>query len=268
MLKHNFAINLATAGLLVVPAVTLQSGTSASLGEALQQTVEALEVVAGIEQRVQDGNVQAVAEILRFTEAPTENPKTPGAADELLETLRGEVAQLQYRVDETQRDQAAPEFPSVETLLADEPRVALPAGTTGLDERMRRMLSTKPVRAIPAQPQVAPTAPAVEQKDEPAPVSVEAAGYTADPLRLGRALYQKGRYQDALNVLAQATSQLEGRYWRARSLEKLGRFGEALDEFSIVVSSEEGGHFVDRAREDIDFLRWRMAFQGKHKGDK
>ena len=269
MLKHNFAINLATAGLLVVPAVTLQSGTSASLSDALQKTAEALEAVAGIEQRVQDGSPEAVAEIVRFTEAPITDAEDPGAPDRLLEALRQEVSQLQVSVDEARRKHVDADLPDVETLLEDEPRVALAAGTTGLDDGMRNLLSKGPRRVVPVlpapEPKAEPTKPVVEK---PAATSIEGDGYAADPVRLGRALYQKGRYEDALDVLSRASGELEARYWKARSLEKLDRFGEALDEFAKVASSEDGGHFVDRAREDIDFLRWRMAFQGKDKGPK
>lgn len=271
MMKHNYVINLALGSILVVPAVTLQNGTSDSLADALEKTVEALEAVAGIEQRVQDGAPEAVAEIVRYTEPPIANVEDPGAPDRMLQTLREEVALLQVEIDEARREEHLAPMPALDGLAMDEPLVYLPAGTTGLDDSMRLFLAaplrepdvSKP-RPVNTQPSMQVPAAAIAS----APTSVEGEGYAADSLRLGRALYQKGRYQDGLDVLARVSDDVEANYWRARCLEKLGRFGEALDEFGKVASDEAGGHFVDRAREDIDFLRWRMAFQGQDKDSK
>jgi len=269
MMKHNYVINLALASVLVIPAVTLQSGTSDSLADALDKTIDALESVAGIEQRVQNGTPEAVAEIVRFTESPITLPEDPGAPDRMLQTLREEVALLQVQIDEARQEDNLVPLSGIDTLTFDEPAADLRVGTTGLDEGMRRFLAA-PVQPK-SKPRVAPAQPTPPLGTLPVagePSSVEGDGYTADALRLGRALYQKGRYQEGLDVLSQLSTDQEARYWRARCLEKLHRFGEALDEFGKVASNEAGGHFAERASEDIDFLRWRMAFQNKGKGNK
>ena len=271
MMKYNYMINIALGSVLVVPALTLQNGTSDSLADALEKTVEALEAVAGIEQRVQDGSPEAVAEIVRYTEQPITNDDDPGAPDRMLETLREQVAMLQIEVDDARREDHLVPLSAFDDLILDEPPVNLPAGTTGLDDGMRQFLSaplqqptTKTPRPVVAQPTPLPT----EAPAETRPASLEGEGYTADALRLGRALYQKGRYQEGLDVLERLSDDQEARYWRARCLEKLSRFGEALDAFGTVASDPAGGHFTDRAREDIDFLRWRMSFQGQGKDSK
>ena len=271
MMKHNYMINIVLGSVLVVPALTLQNGTSDSLADALQKTVEALEAVAGIEQRVQDGSPEAIAEIVRYTEQPIANDEDPGAPDRMLETLREEVAMLQVEIDEARRKDHLVPMSALDELVFDEPPVNMPAGTTGLDDSMRKFLSS-PLQQ-PAAPDPLPVVShldpqEIEEATEVKPTSVEGEGYMADALRLGRALYQKGRYQEGLDVLTRLSEDQEARYWRARCLEKLSRFGEALDAFGTVASDAAGGHFADRAREDIDFLRWRMSFQGQSKDSK
>jgi len=270
MMKHNYLINLAIGSVLVVPAVTLQSGTSDSLADALAKTVDALDTLVGVEQQIQEGTDAAVAEVVRATEPPIERADDPGAADRMLQTLREEVAALQVRLDDTHHVQDPRPMPELGTLVIDDAQVELPVSTTGLDDGLRRLLARAPRKQTPPPAVVERATPeAAEAAKQPErPESMEAEDYTADAVRLGRALYQKGRYQEALDALGKAPAEQEARYWRARCLEKLERFAEALDEFGRVAASEEGGHFVDRAKEDIEFLRWRMAFEGRTKGSK
>ena len=96
---------------------------------------------------------------------------------------------------------------------------------------------------------------------EPAKTPFEAEGYAADPLLLGRALYRQARYQEAIEVLKPQKGEPDGRYWIARSLEKLGKNDEAIEAYGAVIAMPEAAHLSKRASEDIEFLKWRMEFE-------
>jgi tetratricopeptide (TPR) repeat protein len=273
MMKFTYPVNLAIAGVLVVPTAALQSGAADSLEESLQRTLVALEHLAGIEERVETGATGVVEEVLKWTEPALQTAGDPAANDRLLEELRSDVGQLQAQVD-LARQRIEP------GAAATPPATILPsgafAGTTGLDETTRRRLSgaafarrSPQVETAAAAPTAA-VSPTPEAAVEPSTKQpFEAEGYSADVLLLGRALYRQGRYAEAAKALKPRKSELEGQYWIARCLEKLGQSGEAIEAYDAVIEMakaedpEAGGqsHFAQRAREDLEFLRWRIEFE-------
>lgn len=82
-------------------------------------------------------------------------------------------------------------------------------------------------------------------------------GYSADPVRQGRAAYFAGDYERSVMLLASYPDRLDAVYWQGRSLEKLDRVQEALKAYQLVAESEDGGELADRARLDLDFLQWK-----------
>lgn len=263
MMKLTQALNVAVASVLVLPAVTLQSGAPGSLREALEGTLLALETLSGVDRRLAEGAPGAVEAVLAHTEAPLSVPEDdPGARDRLLETLRTEVAGLQGRFDRIQReraegggrtarpiDEGAPALPPDEGLAPPVPP------TTGLDDALRAQLAAR--RARPAGPLAPPT-----QAAQPARRAFEDDNFTADPLRLAQAYYRKGEFARALEELEHESGP-EALYWTARSLEKLGRNEQAAEAYRTVAELEDAGPLAARAREDLEFLSWRLEFERK-----
>ncbi len=270
MLKFNYALNLGLATLLVVPAVTLGSGGEDSLEATLQRTLKALDQLAAVEQRLQSGDASAIHTVIAATEAPLPTPtEEPGARDALLETLRHDVARLQgetERLENAALPTAAPSAPTQAPTNAPASAPVEIAATTGLDDSFRaRLAAGKPTSAPRAPAATTPTtAPATTPVATPASEAsraFEQPGYAADALRLGRACYRQGRYTEALAAFELRLDDAECSYWRARTLEKLGRETEAIAGFGAVVARKDAGSLAERAREDLEFLQWRLDFE-------
>jgi tetratricopeptide (TPR) repeat protein len=264
MMKFQYAVNLGLATVLVVPAVTLGIGQNDALEVTLRRTVEALDQLAAIEQRLHDRDPGAIHDALRFSEAALEVPADrPQARDELLVGLRGEVARLQRESEALEARAATPQSTPVlppPPELEVSPTAQGPA-TLGLDDAARRKLSVR------AKPVVAPasldTVPQLESASPPArepKQAFEADGYAADAFRLGRAYYRQGRFDLALQSFEADATNPEAMYWRARALEKLGRNADAIAAYGRVIALPEPGFCGERAKEDLEFLQWRLEF--------
>ncbi|MEO0650267.1 MAG: hypothetical protein AAFZ65_06280 [Planctomycetota bacterium] len=82
-------------------------------------------------------------------------------------------------------------------------------------------------------------------------------GYSADPVRQGRAAYFAGEYERAVSLLAREPDRMLAVYWQAKSLEKLDRMSEAMKGYERVAASEGETDLAERAQFDLEFLRWR-----------
>ena len=263
MLKFNYFTNLGLATLVVVPAVTLGTSQNESLEQTLKRTLHALEQLAAIEQRLGSGDASAVRAALVASELPLPTPPDrPQARDELLETLRGDVARLEGEVElaESGTSGATPRpKPNNAAKVEDADVPALPAATTGLDDAARRLLGART-----SVPVVTPTAQQASTSARPASSTArtfETDGYAADTLKLGRALYRQSRYAEALTTFEQRREDPECSYWRARTLEKLGRDADAIKAYGEVVELKDAGQHAERAKEDLEFLQWRLSFE-------
>ncbi|MCY3003347.1 MAG: tetratricopeptide repeat protein [Planctomycetota bacterium] len=264
MLKFNYFTNLGLATLVVVPAVTLGTSQNESLEQTLKRTLHALDQLAAIEQRLNSGDATAVPAALAACELPLPTPPDrPQARDELLETLRGDVARLEGEIELVESGSGASTTrmkPSTNDKVQDTDLPAPPAATTGLDDAARRLLGARtslPVTTPATQPSTANTT-------RPAPSSArtfETDGYAADTLKLGRALYRQSRYAEALTTFEQRREDAECSYWRARTLEKLGRDADAIKAYGEVIELKDAGAHADRAKEDLEFLQWRLSFE-------
>jgi tetratricopeptide (TPR) repeat protein len=257
MLRFTQALNVAVAGLLVVPAVTLQGDAAGTLRESLERTLAALETLAGIERHLQEGASEAVALAVQHTEPPLElDAGDPGSRDRLLEALRADVGQLEAALERAERESGAGSdgSPGHSTPPSD------PAGiTTGLDDGLRELLASercapRSLRFTAPPPQAQASEPAHEK------LALEEQGFTADPLRLAQAYYRKGQFEAAAQMLEQQAG-LEALYWKARCLEKLGRHEEAFAAYTAVSEAPDAGTLRARALEDIEFLKWSLEFR-------
>ncbi|HVS18482.1 MAG TPA: tetratricopeptide repeat protein [Planctomycetota bacterium] len=248
----------ALAAVFVIPAVGLQGRAPDSLADALQRTLAALDGLAQLEVRVRAGEPAAIEAVLAATEPPLEPELRDDAT---LVALRGEVVALEAALDAVHAG-AATHLPGHvgRAPLDGYEDVPPPVATTGLDEATRRLLGDLQPGLAPALPPAsgaqAPAKPAGAQARR-----FESEGYAADALRLAKAYYKQGRWNEALELLEGRERTAAETYWRARCLEKLGRDGEAVGAYEAVVADPNAGENAQRARQDLEFLRWRLDFE-------
>lgn len=252
MMKATYAIAALGASALAVPTFAPQGGEE-SLQVALQRTVHTLEQLADLEQRFTAAPRAVLPEVVAATEAPL--PPGP-ERDERLNALRADLGRLQTELDLAERalpDTAGAAAGGHEHRYA-QGRDAGPGGvaTTGLAEGELQALAK--ARPTAAREPVAQTAP--ER------VSLEPEGFSADVVGEGRALVRAGRFEEALERLADApTDEAAATYWTGRALEKLGRIDEALEAYGKVVVLDPESFEGKRAQEDIEFLEWKRSFE-------
>jgi tetratricopeptide (TPR) repeat protein len=261
MLKFQYAINLGLALVLGVPAVTLGVQANEPLEVTLRRTIDALDQLASIEERLHERDASAIHDVLRATEAPVAvNAQDPGADDQLLGDLRQQVESLQREVGELERVAPLPTVRVPSPHLVTEDFNAPPSTpTVGLDDSARRLLASAPQvgkRVNTGAP--VPTDAVSTTSDKRA---FEPEGYAADAVTLGRAYYRQGRFDQALATFETAGKNADALYWRARSLEKLARNADALAAYAEVLALPDGGAAAERAKEDLEFLRWRIDFE-------
>lgn len=248
MMKFTGALTTGLATLFVLPAVTQEDGRGASLEAALKDTVHALEVLAGLEEELASGDRPAVETILAWTEPPAAPPEE---LDELLAQRRDEVSLLRLRVDDAMAGGSG-------TLAGSTP---LPPGmtgrpNTGLDPLLVQTLGTIPAPDRAAEPEV----------PKSQPVATEPEGYTADPLGQAQACYRAQRYEEGLALLKEPAADPQAWYWRGRLLERLERHDEATRAYEKVIELAPDGYEAERARSNLDFLKWKLEFLDKVPG--
>ncbi len=295
MMRFTPIVTTLAAALFVVPAAT-GGGEADTLRAALDETVRALEVLAGIEQRATAGDTGAVAAVRALTEPPLADERE---RDGTLGRLRDELSLLELRFEllETGAGAAA-------TRGAHDSAHGAPGSggfTHGLDASLRELLagigpgSTPRVRATPAgapapgsseraasaarraQADADAGAGAVSRSSAPPPRSADAVdptrgagpapraaaptATTADPLLQAQACYRAGRYAEGIALLEPIAGSAQTLYWLARCHEKLGTLDEAARLYGRVIEVGGGSTEVDRARTDLEFLTWRRQFR-------
>lgn len=100
MMKFGFALNAVAGAALVATAVGFTQGDAKSLEISLDRTMRELETLVGLRERIDKGDRDAIADVLKLSAAPAVDRK---ADDARLDSLRVEVARL-----EMQRDGLAP----------------------------------------------------------------------------------------------------------------------------------------------------------------
>lgn len=248
MMKFSHAINTLVAGVLVLPALTLQGERAGNLEQALADTVRALEYLTGLEPRVKTDAQTSLPLLRDATESPLQDPRE---RDERLVALRNEVARLQMIHDDlTARASAKDGVAGTMPIDLDGAQGSSTVGTvrTGLSDKERESISGAP-----------PPRPAHVATGE----TIEAPGFCADPARRGQALYRAGRYDECAAFLQGLENDVHAAYWLARAHEKLGRTDDALREYGLVAQSKDDVALAERARADAEFLQWQREFAKK-----
>jgi hypothetical protein len=236
MLRFVYALQVLAAGALFAP---LWSGQSSEA--ALQRTRAALEQLEGLQRRHALNPQETAESILRWTEpAGVQDP-------ERLSLLREQVQELQNELDA--RNASAIQATEVEP---EEDRIA----TVGMDDALRAQLARPAEQLRPAQ---TPSTSSRHQTGSANP-SGELPGYSADRVLEARALYRAGRVEEGLALLKSLAGDPAAAYWKARCLERLERFEEALEAYRAVLALTDVGYEADRARADIQFLEWKLGF--------
>jgi hypothetical protein len=240
----------AALGLTVAPGLLAADAESRdALERALAETRKAIEVVTGLEERLQRGDEEAVPLVLAVTEAPDDDAR---ARDERIDALRVELALLQAQLD-TYKGARFAEQSGGATWESLPPRGAgVPAITSGLDPTSRAALD----ESAGAADAPAPSAGSPDAGHAPSPAPSPAAA-----LRAARASYRAEEHRRAIELLEPLGKVPEALYWRARSHERLDELEQAEALYLEVLEAEDGGTVVERASTDLEFLRWRMKFQ-------
>lgn len=228
MMKWGFTVNAVAGAVLVATAVGSSQGDSQSLQLSLDRTLRELELLAGLRERVERGDREAIAAVVKLAPVPSADRQ---AEDARLEKLRVEVARL-----EMQRDGLAPlpvRTPTEGPKPAEKAKVATPVPAPGTN------LTT-----------------------------FEAAGFSADIVKQGEVLFRAERFDDCVKLLRGSSDDPRAHYWTARSLEHLGRVDEAIEIYTSLAASKAGGWAVERASADLDFLRWKRTLEKPAKAGK
>jgi len=240
MMKYQTVLAGAFGALLLVPTFATQE-TGGGLERSLQETVRALEVLAGIRKGVEQGAPNSVALVMQATESALPDPQ---ARDAQLVTLRDEVNRLQGLAD--RMADAATQSETVSQLLESKPEDAKRLSiSTGLTPQDRGALQSGSIGA--GQTPIANSAPVYTE---------------ADSIRQAQTLYRSGRYADCVLFLDNKNANLEAVWWRARALEQLERWPEAIDGYKLAAASTDPV-LARRAKQDLDFLEWKRDFKLK-----
>jgi tetratricopeptide (TPR) repeat protein len=263
MMRFHSLLSTVLAAVLVVPPFLGQAPV-ATLREALAGTTRALDVLHGLEQRLQADPAAALGLILSATEPAS---GTVEEREQRLESLRNEVNLLQMQLDALESPVTTPDgeiahFLGTQGDLPAPPRPVAPTEiTTGLDDGLRSLLghpsstlagphgdpANRPTASNPGAPQTGGETARAEN------------AYSADPLRHGIACYRAGRYGEAHDLLL-ALDDATALYWRARVLERLDRMDEAVATMEKAILQGGEGFDLRRAQTDLEFMRWKQEF--------
>ena len=263
MLRFQTAAASLIGSALVLP-VLLGQGSLATLQDALSGTTRAIEVLKGLEKRLQDEPAAVLGLVLSATEVPSGDERQ---SEERLDALRSEVNLLQLELDAMQSPLLAADGAVQGALGTREPldvRSPAPAAgiTTGLDDSMRALLQGVPAPKNAVVDETRGTAPRGSARggDARTAEATEAQpSYSADPLKNGIACYRAGRFAEALELLT-ASSDAPALYWRARTLERLERIDEAIQTLELALQKGGQAPELRRAQTDLEFLRWKRDF--------
>ncbi|MFT5284036.1 MAG: TolA-binding protein [Planctomycetota bacterium] len=249
MLKFVGILGSALASVVIVPAATLgdsrHDSPVQSLEVALTQTVEALDLLAGIQTRANEGRPVTSGTVREISEPPIAGDEE---RDQKLQLLRTQVGLLQQELDILEFRmgdvRSGASFKSKNPLDQDRTLV-----THGLDAT-----ALSDLRDLKR-----PMAPAAEPESP-----TEHTGYSASALLQGQACYRAGQYERGVELLENEDS-IAGQYWYGRCLERAGRLEEATEVYRAVSEAEDGGSFTERAQTNLEFVQWKTRFVEKRK---
>lgn len=298
MMQHTGSL-CAALGLsaLAFPTAPLQSETDAARAENViqwrvqhQRTVESLELLESLDQRLDFNDPRTVESLLRFTEpAVTHDLQALKAEVDRLEAeklgLEAYLFQNQFGADSGDEVPfppiaapttglswgAANEIQEVGDGLDNPSPAGLvdlrrPLGDSDPDQDLQDPSSTGGIQ-IPRRFEDLKSlqregAPRVrEAKLDPtgdANAPLISRSTPEEVFRQARSAYLAERYEAALTQLQTLPPTEEHLYWLGRTYEQLQRFDEALTAYEGAAANGSG-ELSRRAAEDADFLRWQRS---------
>lgn len=296
MMQHTGSLCAALGlGALALPAAPIQ-GESPS-GEQLiqwrvqhQRTLESLDLLESLDQRLNFADPLTIDSLLRFTEPPTTHDlqalqaevdrleaEKLGLESYLYQSHFGEDLDTQVpfppiaapttglnwdAANEIQKSGAGLDNPSPGGLVD----VRRPLGGSSAQEAVQEQPSSGAIQ-IPRRFEDLQSmnrdgaARARDAKLDPLTNAAPLATASATPeevFRQARSAYLAERYESALTQLNTLPPTEEHLYWLGRTYEQLERFDEALSAYERAASSGSGD-LSRRAAEDADFLRWQRS---------
>ena len=301
MMQHTGSLCAALGlGALALPAAPLTPATAQGdgpTGEQLiqwrvqhQRTVESLDLLASLDQRLDFADPLTVESLLRFTE--------PAATSDL-QSLKAEVDRLEAEKLGLESYLFQRQFGAESNTHVPFPPIAAP--TTGLSwgaayeiqEGGAGLNNPSPAGLVDLRRPLGGPSNAQQDLEQPAtdliqiprrfedlksmgrdgasgvreakldPLSTDsplsAAPSTPEEVfRQARSAYLAERYEPALAQLETLPPTAEHLYWLGRTYEQLERFDEALSAYERAASGGSG-EMARRAAEDADFLRWQRS---------
>lgn len=259
MLRFTTLANFSMVGALVAPAAFQQVSTVKEMENSLQATDHALRTLDTIQSQLQAQDYRGVESILKATEGPIGGARE---RSQLLDQLRREIGELEYRLQEVEAPITLPH-------LKQDPTVALQADPEAEDSK-----ATVATIGMSAEQltEVGNTWPLSTTGDDGTVVirpqadgryRFEKVGFSADPLRQGRAFYRAGKYKEALTLFEGMTGESEADYWIGSTLERLGQTQAALTAYTRVVDKEDSSSFGERAASAIQSVNFLIEIDLK-----
>ena len=275
MMKFQTALVSGLTAALVVPGAVLGQDEVSALENALSGTVRAIEVLSGLETQLDQDPVATVPLLIAATEEPG---MTDDTLDERLNSLRSQVSLLRMELDAIESPMAGdpqtatggapvgtapttglpPQAPRANDPLANAAGAQAPYVSTGLDPALMARIRQR-ANGTSATPK---TQTGGEGSSEDKAAAPKIGTYSADPLGQARASYNAGRYEDGITILSGRTD-VKSRYWTARCLTRLGRYGEAIPILEDITKQAGDSYEGRRAQTDLEFARWKRDFEQK-----
>lgn len=266
MLKHFASLNVALAGMFVLPGLAGQQDASQGLAAQLDATVASIDYLGELVGRIEGGDRDALLLLLGATEPARQSDLQSEAR---LVTLRGDVSRLRLALDRMLEqlglDPHIPGIPGPGSERAGGRTPATPrvsrspdqwspgalAPTVGLQAGQANDLKG----VLPPLENVAPEA----QRRGGELVKLEQPDFTADAVRQGKLLFRAERHAEAIQLLMGRKADPEAQYWLAQAYRAVGRTPDALDLLRPLSENETAGPFARYAKADLEFIEFEAS---------
>ena len=273
MLKHVASVNIALAGLFVLPGLAEPQDPSQGLAAQLDATVASIDYLGEIVRRIEAREQDALPLLLGATE-----PSRLGElqSEARLVTLRGDVSRLRLALDRMLEQLGIdPNIPGIPG-----PGSSRSTGRSATDTRVPRspddwnagsLAPTVGLQAgqasnlksvLPPLETVTPES----QRRGGEPLRLEQTDFTADAVRQGKLLFRANRHAEAIQLLQGRKGNHEAQYWLAQALRAMDRAPEALELLRQLSENADAGPFARYAKSDLEFIEFERSLLSRKRG--
>jgi hypothetical protein len=269
MLKHVASVNIALAGLFVLPSLAEPQDAAQGLGAQLDATIASIDYLGELVKRIEGGEKDAVALLLGETEPPRLGELQSEAR---LVTLRGDVSRLRLALDRMLEQLGIdPNIPGIPgpgsprstagARVSRSPDQWAPGGlapTVGLQPGQTSNLKS----VLPPLDVVSPEA----QRRGGEPLRLEQTDFTADAVRQGKLLFRANRHAEAIQLLQGRKGNPEAQYWLAQAYRAMERTLDAVDVLRALAENTDAGAFARYAQADLEFIEFERTLLSRKRG--